>query len=275
MATTSRFFRPLIILWLILASGDCFAFGADGHRIVVLIAQNHISEKTAAAINSIVDYDDLSELSLWPDKIRHLPNWRQSRYWHYVSIDDGEEFSDFNRHSDGDVLSALDYFYGQLQNPELSRQQRRESLLFFSHFVADIHQPLHVGRRADRGGNAITVKWPDQNKTVNLHQVWDSLILNTENKTPQQYSRYLLRHQDQHNNLHAKQWRQSQFVDWARESKALRHQVYGFAQPQQTRGTLTTDYIERSKTILEQRLLIAGLRLADYLNRIFDPDGQE
>ena len=105
--------------------------------------------------------------------------------------------------------------------------------------------------------------------------MWDSLILNTANKTPRQYSRYLVRRQDQHNNLHIKPWRQSQFVDWARESKALRHQVYGFAQPQQTRGTLTTDYIERSKTILEQRLLIAGLRLADYLNRIFDPDGQE
>ena len=147
--------------------------------------------------------------------------------------------------------------------------------MFFVHLVADIHQPLHVGRRADRGGNTITVKWPDQNKTVNLHQLWDSLILNTENKTPQQYSRYLLRHQDQHNNLHIKQWRQSQFVDWARESKALRYQVYGFAQPQQTPGTLTTAYIERSKSILEQRLLMAGLRLADYLNRIFDPDELE
>lgn len=275
MITTARLFLPLVTLLLLLSGGGCFAFGADGHRIVVLIAQNHISEKTAIAINSIVDYDDLSELSLWPDKIRHLPNWRQSRYWHYVSIDDGEQFSDFNRHSDGDVLSALDYFYKQLQNPELSKQQRRESLLFFSHFVADIHQPLHVGRRADRGGNAITVKWPDKTKTVNLHQLWDSLILTTENKTAQQYSRYLVRHQDQTDILHFKEWRQPQFVDWARESKALRHQVYDFAQSQQQPGTLTTAYIQRSKTIIEQRLLLAGLRLADYLNRIFDPEGQE
>ena len=271
MATTLRFFRPLVTLWLILASGGCFAFGADGHRIVVLIAQNHISDKTAAAINDIVNYDDLSELSVWPDKIRHLPNWRQSRYWHYVSIDDGEQFSDFNRHSDGDVLSALDYFYKQLQNPELGKQQRRESLLFFSHFVADIHQPLHVGRRADRGGNAITVKWPDQTKTVNLHQVWDSLILNTEDKPPLQYSRYLTRRRHQLNN----QWRQSGFIDWAKESKALRHQVYDFTQTQQREGFLTTAYIQRSKKVLEQRLLLAGLRLADHLNGIFDPDGRE
>ena len=271
MATTLRFFRPLVTLWLILASGGCFAFGADGHRIVVLIAQNHISDKTAAAINDIVNYDDLSELSVWPDKIRHLPNWRQSRYWHYVSIDDGEQFSDFKRHRDGDVISALNYFYKQLKNPELGKQQQREALLFFSHFVADIHQPLHVGRRADRGGNAITVKWSDKTKIVNLHQVWDSLILTSEDKTPQQYSRYLVRRQDQHN----KDWRQPQFVDWARESKSLRHQVYDFAQSQQQPGTLTTAYIQRSKTIIEQRLLLAGLRLADYLNRIFDPDRQE
>lgn len=271
MTTVARFFLPLVTLCLLLGGNTCLAFGADGHRIVVLIAQAHISDKTSATINGIIDNDDLSELSLWPDRIRYIPKWQQSKYWHYVSIDDDERFADFKRHSDGDVISALEYFYAQLHNPELSKRQRWEALSFFSHFVADIHQPLHVGRRADRGGNTIRVKWPDQPRGANLHQLWDSLILNTENKTPRQYSHYL----NQTKTRQHSAGRQTDFVLWARESKALRPQVYDFPQPKYNRAIITASYIERSKAIIEQRLLIAGLRLAECLNLIFDPEGRE
>jgi S1/P1 Nuclease len=34
------------------------------------------------------------------------------------------------------------------------------SLMFLVHFVGDIHQPLHVARSTDLGGNAIHVHWP-------------------------------------------------------------------------------------------------------------------
>ena len=270
MKKIGRLFFPLISLWLLLGSSTCYAFGADGHRIVVLIAQEHMSAKTKKAIDRIIDNDELSELSLWPDRIRYIPKWQQSKYWHYVSIDDGEQFTDFKRHSDGDVLSALEYFYAQLHNPELSKQQRREALSFFSHFVADIHQPLHVGRRADRGGNTIRVKWPDQPRGANLHQLWDSLILNTENKTPRQYSRYL----NQAKTRQQAAGRQTDFLVWARESKALRHHIYDFPQTRYNRAIVSASYIERSKAIIEKRLLLAGLRLAECLDQIFDPEGR-
>ena len=181
---------PLLI-WLtssclVLCSSQALSFGADGHRIVVAIAEKHISSKTAAAIKAITADTDLGKLSLWPDTIRHLPTWEQSKYWHYVSIDDHERFNSLERHSEGDVLSALEYFRTQLQNPELDAQQL-ESLAFLIHFVADIHQPLHVGRRDDRGGNKIRVKWLDQKKTTNLHRVWDGLLLDLCTQSPEAY----------------------------------------------------------------------------------------
>ena len=36
---------------------------------------------------------------------------------------------------------------------------RRESLMFLTHFIGDIHQPLHCARQTDRGGNSIHVKF--------------------------------------------------------------------------------------------------------------------
>src|SRR5260370_19352158 len=46
---------------------------------------------------------------------------------------------------------------------------------FLVHFVGDVHQPLHVGRRDDRGGNDIQVTWFGE--STNLHAVWDEKII--------------------------------------------------------------------------------------------------
>ena len=258
---------PTLFVWLALLSSQALSFGADGHRIVSQIAENHLSIKTALAINAITDGDSLAKLSVWPDRIRYVSVWEQSKYWHYVSIDDKEQFKDFPRHRDGDVLTALEYFYAELQNPQLPKKQQWEALAFFVHFVGDIHQPLHVGRRDDRGGNTIPVKWLKQSKTSNLHTVWDSLIINTENKSPEQYSLKL----DRSETAQAA-WHNADFQDWALESKVLRRHIYNFS-PNGKRDPrlIGPAYIKRNRPIIERRLLMAGRRLADRLNRIFDP----
>jgi hypothetical protein len=259
---------PLLTIWLVLLSAPALSFGADGHRIIAIIAENHIRAKTAAAIQEITDGKSLATLSLWPDRIRYLPAWRQSKYWHYISIDDHEKFDDFPRNPDGDVLSSLEYFFAQLKSAELTRQQRLEALAFFVHFVGDIHQPLHVGRRGDRGGNKINLKWLKLSKATNLHRVWDSLIIDSETLSPEEYSQTL----DRASPVLIKQWQSSGFLDWARESKNLRDHVYNFgAGAKRTPIQISPAYIDRNKPIIEQRLLMAGVRLGDYLNRIFDP----
>ncbi|KAG8382886.1 hypothetical protein BUALT_Bualt05G0125900 [Buddleja alternifolia] len=53
-----------------------------------------------------------------------------------------------------------------------------EALLFLSHFIGDIHQPLHVGFRSDKGGNTIKVTW--FNRKDVLHHVWDTDLIKRE-----------------------------------------------------------------------------------------------
>ena len=106
------------VFYLSIFTGRACAFGADGHRIIVGIAENHLSEKTALEIKSITD--DLGELSLWPDKIRGIPVWKKSKYWHYINVADHQQVGTAKRSAKGDVLSALNHSYLQLANPELS-----------------------------------------------------------------------------------------------------------------------------------------------------------
>jgi hypothetical protein len=259
------------ILYLTLFTGQACAFGADGHRIIVGIAENHLSEKTALKIASITG--DLAELSLWPDKIRGIPAWNKSRYWHYINVPDHQPIAKAKRSSRGDVLRALNLAYEQLEQPQLSGPERLQALSFFIHFAADIHQPLHVGRKDDRGGNSIAIKWPKKTRLTNLHWVWDSGLLSVKRLSVEDYIARL----DTASEKQIQRWQRDSFLDWAEESKMLRSQVYEFgiktapASAGKKPQHITQDYINRNRPIIEQRLLMAGIRLAGSLNAIFDP----
>ena len=63
--------------------------------------------------------------------------------------------------------------------------------MFITHFIGDIHQPLHASRSSDRGGNKIPAHFLQVNKensknlsysishhsALNLHAVWDDSII--------------------------------------------------------------------------------------------------
>ena len=256
-----------VVFWLAVSSGQSLAFGIDGHRIIVTIAEDHLSDKTAAALAQISGGKPLAELALWPDQIRGQQKWSHTKHWHYINIKDQERFADLRRSRKGDVLSSLNESYKQLKDPRTESQQRREALAFFMHMAGDIHQPLHVGRYSDLGGNRISIKWLGKNKRLNLHWVWDSGLIQDEQLTVDQYSALI-------NTTTAQQrrnWQTDSFLDWAAESKILRAQVYEFGQPEQ-KGPVTIDqhYIDRTKPLIKKRLLMAGIRLAGCLNRIFD-----
>lgn len=264
------------ILYLAIFTSQVCAFGADGHRIIVGIAENHLSEKTTLEIASITG--NLTELSLWPDKIRGIPAWKKSKYWHYINVPDDQQIATAKRSSRGDVLSALNLAFKQLQEPQLSDRERLQALSFFIHFAADIHQPLHVGREADRGGNSIAVKWSTRARLANLHWVWDSGLLSVTQPGKKKISvaDYIVR-LDIASDKQIQRWQQDSFFDWAEESKMLRSQVYefGIKTPPTSAGKkpqfISQDYINRNRPIIERRLLMAGIRLAGSLNAIFDP----
>ena len=258
-----------LLTGLLLFSGEAFSFGAKGHRIVATIAQNHLTEITRQAIAELNNGPQLEHLATWPDRIKSDPNWDHAKRWHYISINDDERFKTLQRDPKGDILYALARFEAELSDNALSKSQRRQALAFLVHFVADVHQPLHVGRRDDRGGNSIKVNW--RGKTFNLHQVWDSGLIADEKLSESAYVALI----DRSSRAQQSVWQDSQYIDWATESKRLRDQIYDFS-PNRADGrfgrpTLGESYVLRSKVIVKQRLLKAGVRLAGRLNHIFDP----
>jgi hypothetical protein len=252
---------PTSLVLLLLAvslSSPLSAWGPNGHRIVGRIAMNHLSEEAARAIDGLIGPEGLDQVSTWPDDIRSDPSWRKAAPWHFISIDDGETLETTARAPEGDVLEAMQRFEAVLRNPQANRQSKQEALKFMVHFVGDVHQPLHVGRRADRGGNSIEVMWFSEK--TNLHAVWDSHLIEHEKLSFSDFASFI----DHPTQEEIRKWQGAAYADWIRESKAEREKVYKIGD-----GKLGFQYAFDNMPLIRHRLVQAGVRLAGLLNSIF------
>lgn len=244
------------------------AFDQAGHRVVGHIAERHLCADTRSALEPLLDGSSLAEAGLWPDRIRGREEWAHTNPWHYINVSDRGSVAREARRSPDNVLAALARFEAEAVDQRLGRRQRSEAVRFVAHFVADLHQPLHVGRAADRGGNRIPVSV--SGRLSNLHEVWDGGPLRrSTDPSPRDRVRRLPLAPAQV----ISQWQQAVPLDWARESQALRPQVYAFGGAFSRRGAgpfaLPESYLEAARTLLDQRLHSAGVRLAGRLNALF------
>jgi hypothetical protein len=250
--------HAVVFALLLSAPSSLFAWGSNGHRIVGRIAMNHLTDEAARAVECLLGPEGLDQVSTWPDEIRSDPSWKKADPWHFISIDDAETLETTARDPAGDVLEAIQRFTAVLRDPQATRESKQEALRFLVHFVGDIHQPLHVGRRADRGGNSIKVTLIGQE--TNLHSVWDSGMIDNEKLSFSEFAAFI-----DHPTLQELQtWQSAPPADWANESKALRDRVYQIGD-----GKLSYEYVYKNIPLVKRRLLQGGVRLAGLLNSIF------
>ena len=253
------FWVSLSIFLVLSVSGQAFGFGTDGHRIAGLIAQERLCAEAQQQVRTLGQGQGLDQLGLWADWIRGEPEWEHSAAWHYMNIPDGARLEDYRHPPEGDILWAIRSFGARLADRQAPIAERRDALRFLVHFAADIHQPLHVGRESDRGGNMIDID-PGTGGPVNLHRFWDTDAVALSGLEVEDYVRNLAGLIE----ANAPAWEQDMLMDWARESQILRPEVYDFG----GRGNrLTRDYLENAERITRVRLAQAGVRLAAEVNR--------
>lgn len=258
--------RIAVFLMLLAVPSAALAWGLNGHRVVGRIAANHLTDEARVAVTSLIGPEGLDQASTWGDEIRNDPSWqppaKNPSPWHFISIDDHETLETTARDPAGDVLEAIERFSAVLRDAQATRQAKQEALRFLVHFVGDVHQPLHVGRRADRGGNSIQVTL--FGTPTNLHSVWDSGLIDSEKLSFSELAAFI----DHPTLMELQAWQSSSPADWVRESKAVRERVYKIGV-----GQLSFQYAFDNMPLVKQRLLQAGVRLAGLLNSLFAQPG--
>jgi hypothetical protein len=120
---------------------------------------------------------NIGDVSVWADCIKgDRVRWGYTNSWHYQNVDICKPFDLKSACADGNCVSAqIDRNFALLSNKALPAHVRLEALAFLVHFVGDIHQPLHAGDHADRGGNDLKTTYGVM-PGYNLHSVWDGLL---------------------------------------------------------------------------------------------------
>ncbi len=248
------------------------AWGPDGHRIVARIALVHLAPQARQEVDRILEGDplDFIEASNWADMVR--PDRPETYNWHFVDVPYGVYEYDALRDcppSDGGdcVLAAIDRLRETLADRSVERARRAEALKYLIHFVGDLHQPLHSITNNDRGGNDVGVDLGGE-RPSNLHAVWDRAVIARRELTDEVYATRLLER------LAATPLSAGPVnpLAWALESHA-RAEAYVYQYPEFIKGvpppapiTLDEAYWDRAAPIVDERLTLAGLRLAALIN---------
>lgn len=247
----------VILIGLVLVT-EGFGWGATGHRATGLIAERYLSKKAKKKIDAILGGESLAMVSTWMDEIRSDSTYNYTTDWHWTTIPDGGKYEDVESNPDGKVIVMIEKIIGELKRGGLSAKQEQEYLKMLVHMIGDMHQPLHVGKPGDRGGNDVKVKWFRADS--NLHRVWDSEMIDDTKLSYTELADAL----GKPGKDKLAKWQQGTVRDWALESVSYRPQVYDIGN-----GSLSYSYSYKYLPIAKERLLQAGIRLAALLNTIY------
>jgi hypothetical protein len=258
--------KTALSLFALVLSAALVSWGVTGHRSIGKIAEIHLIPQAKAAVRELIGDTTLADVSTWADEVRGQPAYRSTGPWHYINLPLGLSRTDFETTVKGmtqeNVYSALQQQERILGSTASTRTQKVEALKYIVHFVGDLHQPMHVSREEDKGGNTIQLNY-DGNGT-NLHALWDSKLIDHQGLTYEQMAAKY----DHATPAEIKQWQNEPVMEWIWESYQASSKLYAEVDAMKSRS-IDDSYYDAHIAIVQDRIEKAGIRLAGVLNDIF------
>jgi hypothetical protein len=256
-----------LALWVVTPPTPAF-WGPMGHRLVVQLAWGRLTPRARSTAKALLGGEPPEDAALWADQIRG--ERRETAPLHYVNIPLGATAYDPGRDCPRDqcIITAIGSYRTRLADTNASQGTRAEALRFLLHFMADLHQPLHVSNHDDRGGNEVKVTW--QGRETNLHALWDTDLPRSWAVDEEDYLKGLRRSTNRMSRARRDAAAAGSVIEWAMEGN---RQATDVAYGARRSGNPGRDYLEAAGPVIDQAMIEAGLRLARMLNEALDPDG--
>jgi len=253
----------LLFLLISMSSVQIFAnedWGQNGHRTTAQIAQKHLSKKALKRITKLLDGNTIAVGSTFADEIKSDKAFRGYSKWHYVNIPDGKTYAEIEKDLEENVVWGIKECINKLQSKDTETKDQQFYLKMLVHLVGDLHQPMHVGRAEDRGGNDIKVEWFGEKS--NLHRVWDSNMIDSYDMSFTELSA----HAQQLSRSEISKIKEGSAETWASESQSLAKKLYESVEDNRNLGyRYMYDWFPQLKKQLQK----GGIRLAKILNEIY------
>lgn len=262
---------------LLLLATKAYCWNSLGHRLVAQIAYHHLTPHAKDVYNH---YNHALDKFYRPQSFVNSAAWLDHLYyqrerwlgkWHYIDLPFSLDGTQLRTENKANAVSAIEKAGKLIQDSRQSDFEKGFSLRVLLHVVADLHQPMHAVSlyskrfpKGDLGGNLFPL---GANPVArNLHAYWDKGggLLSTK----QRYAKGSLEKKASGIEKRYPCQLQAMKLDpdvWARESHQLAiSKAYKLKSGQKPDKA----YQQMVRTISEQRLALAGCRLAALLNRL-------
>jgi hypothetical protein len=297
-----KIFKITVILLLFYFPIAVVAWSHVGHKVVAHIAYDHLCSEAKQAVDRLTEeegkhYSGRSRFvycSTWADWSRDRGDTR-FRLWHYIDLPLSVDGRPAPMPKAINAVYGLNHCQVVLKNPRANRDEQKTCLKLLVHIVGDLHQPLHtVNRysqrhpRGDQGGNSYQIKSAVAN---NLHALWDRGLGSFkpfQQRRPHTGKMIQLFAQGIQQRYPLKNYGQGKIAEprvlptsysqsihdklsdppiiWAKEGReiaqSLVYQVPEYSRPSEA-------YLKEGRAVIEERLVLAGYRLAALLNTIY------
>ncbi len=254
----------LVFALCLLQSSAIFAWGTTGHRVIAEIAERNLSRKAKKELKKIIGDQQLAYWANWPDFIKSDSTWKFADGWHYINMPGNLPRPAFDQElansTDDNLYKRALTLIEELKSNTLTLEEKQQKLYFLIHMIGDAHQPLHIGRLEDLGGNRVKVEW--FRKPTNLHSLWDSALVDFDKYSYTEYATVL----DVHGKTHNQTLIKGNLEDWIFDSYTMANTIYNSVEENEN---LSYRYHFDFKDTVEAQLLKGGLRLAKLLNEIY------
>ncbi|AGA28443.1 S1/P1 nuclease [Singulisphaera acidiphila] len=224
----------------------------------------------------------------WPDDARGTTYDRPSHHFVNIPLKPGATGSPAIPVGDS-ILVAFDENMATLADNDASDSEKAVALCWIFHLVGDVHQPLHSVKLVtaqfpdpigDRGGTRFFIKPKANGGTISLHQLWDGLIIGSQNFQTVRNTATELRERTGLQRSDLSEIAEKDFLKWCSVESfdTARDVAYsdGNGGPLQGGSTkpqaevLPNGYLDKAKAAAERRVILAGYRLADLLGANLD-----
>lgn len=257
-----RSFRLLLVIFLsspFVVNAVPF-WGKTGHRVVGEVAEQHLKPQVRKEVLRLLQMSNLAEVSTFSDEIKSDDRYWKYDVWHYVNLPFDATYESYPKNPKGDIIVAIDTCLAVLRDKQASDEDKSFHLKFLIHLVGDLHQPMHIGRAEDKGGNDIQARW--FSRGTNLHRIWDSDMIEEYGMSYTELAGSLpVLSKEQKAEIMTGTHR-----DWMEETHKLTPMAYASVEIGEKLGYR---YMYDHFQTVEVQLQKAGLRLAYLLNSVF------
>ena len=159
-----------------------------------------------------------------------------------------------------EMPTVLDSLEVEMAAEKVSISNANHILRFIIHLNGDRYCPMHMAHMDDRGGNDVKMKW--FGRDTNLHTVWDTKLIESQGYSYTEYAEML---QDTYKDI-KRRIEQMSDEQLLIESYHMTEAIYQY---QEIWDGNTYHYIYTWRQPMERQLYIAGIRLAQLLNKIY------